>query len=440
VKPFWREIYLVALAAVFAGLASRLFLNVYWAAGAVLVILALFAAHHFHQLSRLMRWLGQPIGTPLPSGGGAWEDVYAELHRRSREAEEERNHMKLALMRFRHAGQALPDGVVILDSNQAIEWFNTTAEQHFSLNRDKDIGSRITNLLREPVFVSYIGAGRFAEPLLLNPVRDPGRTLALQIVSYGDARSLLLSRDITQLEKLETMRRDFVANVSHELKTPLTVVNGFIETLLDNLPDLSQEESRQFLGLAHEQAQRMQRLIMDLLMLSALETGSPPPAEEPVVLHDLMAEVIDEARAISNGRHQILLTSTDGAGLLGSRNELRSAMGNLVTNAIRYTPAGGAINITWQTMDDGSGVFSVADNGIGIESQHLPRLTERFYRVDRGRSRESGGTGLGLAIVKHVLTRHQTVLKIQSEPGHGSTFSAHFPAHRVTHSAVDKSV
>jgi len=433
VNSFWLEIFLVALAAIVAGLASWLFLNAYWAVGIASLILALFVAHHFHQLSRLMRWLGQPIGTPLPSGGGAWEDVYAELHRRSREATEERNLMKTALVRFRHAGQALPDGVVILDSNQLIEWFNTTAEQHFGLNRDKDIGSRITNLLRDPTFVSYIGAGQYAEPLLLHPVRDPGRTLALQIVSYGDAQSLLLSRDITQLEKLETMRRDFVANVSHELKTPLTVVSGFIETLLDHLPDLALEESKQFLSLAHEQAQRMQRLIMDLLMLSALETGSPPPSEERVVLHDLMAEVIDEARALSKGRHQIVLTGTDGAGLLGSRNELRSAMGNLVTNAIRYTPAGGTIKVAWQTMDDGSGVFSVADNGIGIESQHLPRLTERFYRIDRGRSRESGGTGLGLAIVKHVLTRHQAVLKIHSEPDHGSTFSAHFPAHRVTH-------
>ncbi|MBI5923245.1 MAG: phosphate regulon sensor histidine kinase PhoR [Betaproteobacteria bacterium] len=430
--------FFVIAVSIVAGLTSWFFFSAFWAIVVVVLVLSLFTAHHFYQLTRLMRWLRQPVGTPLPKGGGAWEDVFAELHRRSREAAEERNSMKTALERFRHAGQALPDGVVILDSNQVIEWFNTTAEHHFGLSRDKDVGSRITNLLREPTFVSYIGAGQYADPLLLHPVRESGRTLALQIVSYGDAQSLLLSRDITQLEKLETMRRDFVANVSHELKTPLTVVSGFIETLLDDLSDLSEEEAKHFLGLAHEQAQRMQRLIMDLLMLSALETGSPPPTEERVALDDLLAEVTDEAMTLSKGRHQIVPTGTNGAGLLGSRNELRSALGNLVTNAIRYTPAGGTIRISWQTDDDGSGVFSVSDNGIGIENHHLPRLTERFYRVDRGRSRESGGTGLGLAIVKHVLTRHQAVLKIQSELSHGSTFSAQFPAHRVTHGAISK--
>jgi len=433
VKSFWLELFLAGLAAVIVGLASWLFADAYWAVAIASVILALFAAHHLYQLSRLMRWLEQPVGTPLPLGGGAWENVFAELHRRSREAASEHDLMKAALEDFRHAGQALPDGVVILDSNRVIEWFNTTAERHFGLNRDKDVGSRITNLLREPAFVSYIGAGQYAEPLLLHPVRDPGLTLALQIVSYGDAQSLLLSRDITQLEKLETMRRDFVANVSHELKTPLTVVSGFIETLLDNLDNLSVEESKKFLGLAHEQAQRMQRLIMDLLLLSALETGSPPPNEERVALNELLADLAEEARMLSGGRHQIELAYGNGDCLLGSRNELRSAMGNLVTNAIRYTPPEGTIKIAWQTADDGSGTFSVSDNGIGIESQHLPRLTERFYRVDRGRSRESGGTGLGLAIVKHVLTRHQATLKILSEPGKGSTFSAQFPAQRVTH-------
>jgi two-component system phosphate regulon sensor histidine kinase PhoR len=251
------------------------------------------------------------------------------------------------------------------------------------------------------------------------------------VVPYGDARSLLLSRDITQIEKLESMRRDFVANVSHELKTPLTVVNGFVETLLDGFPEMSEEEARSFLTLVHEQAQRMQRLIEDLLTLSALETGRPPPSEESVAVDELLAEVADEARALSGCRHKIELIGRSGDRLLGSRSELRSALGNLVSNAVRYTPEGGAIGIAWQRGVDGSGAFSVSDNGIGIESQHLPRLTERFYRVDRGRSRESGGTGLGLAIVKHALTRHQAVLEIRSEPGNGSTFTARFPPSKV---------
>jgi two-component system phosphate regulon sensor histidine kinase PhoR len=320
--------------------------------------------------------------------------------------------------------------VVILDGSFAIEWLNATAEGQLGLSMAMDAGSPITNLLREPDFVRYVQAGRFTEPLILHPLRSPEHTLALQIVPYG-AQRLLLSRDITHLFKLETMRRDFVANVSHELKTPLTVVSGFLETLRDCLPELPAAEAERFLTLANEQAMRMQRLVEDLLALSALETGSPPPAEERVGLDELLAEVAEEARALSSGSHLIEVSSASGVGLLGSRSELRSALGNLASNAVRYTPAGGAIRIAWEAGADGGGAVSISDNGIGVESQHLPRLTERFYRVDRSRSRESGGTGLGLAIVKHVLTRHQAVLDITSQLGRGSTFSARFPPHRV---------
>jgi len=430
-NPFQLEVLLVVVGALIAGLGLWLWHGPVPALMVVLAMLVLFGLHNLRQFTRLLQWLEQPPDTPLPTGGGAWEVVFAGLHRRSRVAAEERNQLSTALERFLLAGQALPEGVVILDSQHAIEWLNATAENHLGLSREQDTGFPITNLLREPDFVRYVEAGEFAEPLLLHPVRNPGRSLALQVVPYGDARSLLLSRDITQMEKLETMRRDFVANVSHELKTPLTVVNGFIETLLDGLPELSPDEARQFLTLVHEQAQRMQRLIEDLLTLSALETGRPPPSEESVALDELLAEVADEARALSSGRHHIGLAGVCGDKLLGSRIELRSALGNLVSNAVRYTPAGGSIQIAWQRAAEGGGAFSVSDSGIGIESQHVPRLTERFYRVDRGRSRESGGTGLGLAIVKHALTRHQAVLEIISEPGHGSTFTARFPPSRV---------
>jgi len=431
VNAFWTEVLLVAATTVITGLGVWLFYDLTWAFIIVLGILLLFGLHHLRQLSKLICWLEQPPNLPLPSGGGAWEDIFATLHRRSRQAAEERNQLSLALERFLLAGQALPDGVAILDSNHAIEWLNATSEDHLGLSRDKDVGSPITNLVREPNFVRYIDTSQYAEPLILHPVRSPGRSLALQVVPYGEGRSLLLSRDISQVEKLETMRRDFVANVSHELKTPLTVVNGFIETLLDGMPELTEEEMKHFLTLVHEQAQRMQRLIEDLLTLSALETGRPLPAEESVSLAEVLAEVADEARALSGGRHKIELTGVGVDYLLGSRSELRSALGNLVSNAVRYTPEGGAIRVGWARSADGSGAFSVSDNGIGIESQHLPRLTERFYRVDRGRSRESGGTGLGLAIVKHALTRHQAVLEINSEVGVGSTFTARFAPQRI---------
>ncbi|MDD5175214.1 MAG: phosphate regulon sensor histidine kinase PhoR [Sterolibacterium sp.] len=429
-NQFWLEVIGVTVIAGVAALLAGLLLEPIWALGIVAAVYLLFAMHHLRQLSRLMNWLAQPLGTLLPAGGGAWEVVFAALHRRARVAAEERRQLSLALNRLLRAGQALPDGVVILDTNFIIEWLNPMAEGHLGLSSAMDIGSPITNLLREPGFIEYIAAAQFAEPLALHPLRNPGHTLALQIVPYG-AQKLLLTRDITHQIKLETMRRDFVANVSHELKTPLTVVSGFLETSLDSLRESSVEEVARFLTLASEQALRMQRLVEDLLALSALETGSPPPSEERVGLDELLAEVAAEARALSNGHHQIEVASTTGISLLGSRSELRSALSNLVSNAVRYTPEGGKVRIAWEPTADGGGKISVSDNGIGIESQHIPRLTERFYRIDRGRSRESGGTGLGLAIVKHVLTRHQAVLEISSQLGGGSTFSACFPSHRI---------
>ena len=430
-SAFWLEALLAALVAIVVALAAWLFLGSSWGLSVVAAALGLFGLHHLRQLTRLLQWLEQPRGTPPPQGRGAWDGIFAALHGRARRAAEELSQLRLALERFRHAGQALPDGVVILDSNYAIEWLNATAESHLGLGLAQDAGCPITNLLREPDFVSYIEAGNYAEPLVLHSLRNPGRTLALQVVPYGAAQTLLLSRDITQLEKLETMRRDFVANVSHELKTPLTVVSGFLETLLDCLPELSAEETRRFLTLASEQALRMRRLVEDLLTLSALETGNQVPAEEDVPLGNLLAEVAAEARALSGGCHAIVVDVSKDGSLLGSRSELRSALGNLTSNAVRYTPKGGTIRIAWEASAEGGGAFIVSDNGIGIESQHIPRLTERFYRVDRGRSRESGGTGLGLAIVKHALTRHQAVLAIDSQLGRGSTFTARFPPQRV---------
>lgn len=429
-RTFWLEAFGVTLVAGMLALLAWLLLDVYWALVVVPAVMSIFILHHLRQLSRLIRWLEQPVGTPLPTGGGAWEVVFAILHRRAREAAEERGQLTAALERMLRAGQALPDGVVILDDHFVIEWLNAMAEGHLGLSLAMDAGRPITNLLREPDFIRYIDTGQFAEPLVLHPLRNPGHSLALQVVPYG-TQKLLLSRDITHLQKLETMRRDFVANVSHELKTPLTVVSGFLETLQDSLPDLPPAEAARFLALAAEQALRMERLVDDLLALSALETGSPPPSEERVDLGRLLNEVADEARALSAGQHQIELITMPGVALLGSHNELRSALGNLASNAVRYTQVGGRICIAWSATADGGGAISVSDNGIGIESQHLPRLTERFYRIDRSRSRESGGTGLGLAIVKHVLTRHQVVLEIVSQLGHGSTFTARFPPHRV---------
>ncbi|MDP2811203.1 MAG: phosphate regulon sensor histidine kinase PhoR [Rhodocyclaceae bacterium] len=425
-----------------------------WAAVAVAAVAALLALRHRWWLARLRRWVEAPLGTPVPEAGGAWGDAFAALHRRARLAAEQHQLLQVTLDRFRQAAQALPDGVLLLNAQGLIEWLNDRAEAHLGLESARDTGAPIMNLVREPEFSAYLkekekGArlelhesrnsslapfsASGGVPLLLRSRRNTGHTLQLQAVPFGEGRTLLMIRDVTQLEKLETMRHDFVANVSHELKTPLTVVAGFIETLADALREIPPEEAEHYLALAREQTTRMQRLIEDLLTLAALETDAPP-VEECADMAALLADIREEAVILSGGRHDIVLESDDHApeALLGSAQELRSALGNLVSNAVRYTSAGGRIVIAWAGLQDGGAVFSVTDTGIGIEARHLPRLTERFYRVDRGRSRETGGTGLGLAIVKHVLERHGARLAVESKPGEGSRFSVEFPPRRIS--------
>ncbi|MGC3962520.1 MAG: phosphate regulon sensor histidine kinase PhoR [Rhodocyclaceae bacterium] len=382
-------------------------------------------------LVKLVNWSRDPVGTPTPRAFGLWDYVFTNLARRTRVAYDQRERLAQALSRFREASQAMPDGVVYLSYHNLIEWINVAAGHHFGLDGERDIGAAITNLVRNPDFVRYIEAEQYSEPLILKTSRPDGLLLAIQIVPFGEDQKMILSRDITQLEKLETMRRDFVANVSHELKTPLTVVNGFAETLLDGLEDFTAEEARRYLQLVLDQSGRMQRLIDDLLALSALETAGGQPQDESVDAQGLVRTIVQEAQILSGGRHEIEVDLGEAARLTGNPKELHSAMANLASNAVRYTPDGGHITLRWHVEVDGSATFSVRDSGIGIDPQHLPRLTERFYRVDRGRSRETGGTGLGLAIVKHILTRHQATLEIKSAPGQGSTFSAHFPAARV---------
>ena len=392
--------------------------------------LLLYLLYHLWFLAKLMRWLRGPLDARVPTGWGIWEVAFAGLHRRVRIRLEQQNSLARALERFRLAGEALPDGVVVFNRHRQIDGLNAQAAAHFNLNPATDRGQPLTNLIRQPEMVSYLSAGQFDEPLLLQNDLHKGQTLQVQVIPYGDDQNLLISRDISQLERLENMRRDFVANVSHELKTPLTVVSGFVEMLVDDFDAYPREDALHYLRLVQEQSGRMQHLIDDLLTLSALETGSLTPLDERVEVPALLASIQQEARALSAGRHQISLVCDGPPVLLGCANELRSAFGNLASNAVRYTPDGGKVELIWRNTADGA-AFTVADSGIGIAPQHIPRLTERFYRVDRSRSRETGGTGLGLAIVKHVLTRHQGHLEVESEAGKGSRFSACFPALRI---------
>jgi two-component system, OmpR family, phosphate regulon sensor histidine kinase PhoR len=397
------------------------------AAAAVAVLLAARLVYHVLHLSALRRWLRRPALDALPRGRGVWEEAFAELHRFLKGRDAEHDTLAKALQRFRAAVRALPDGVVIIDRENRIEWANPTAARHLGIDPRRDLGQPVMNLIRHPDFVSYLDAGRFGEPLVLR-ARDT--TLALQVIEFGEEQKLINSRDVTAEERIDIMRRDFVANVSHELKTPVTVLAGFVETLADDSLAMSPAQRHRYLALMGEQARRMQRLVEDLLTLSALESSAAPADEAPIEMRPFVERLAEEARALSGARHRVETAVPGEERLLGNAAELHSAFSNLVSNAVRYTPDGGTVHLAWR-CEGGHGVFSVSDSGIGIEARHISRLTERFYRVDSGRSRESGGTGLGLAIVKHALTRHQAQLDVASEPGAGSTFSAVFPAARV---------
>ena len=418
--PFFLLLFSLLLWAIFGPLAAALV----FAGG-----LALRLLQHLRNLVALLRWLEAPEEKAMPEGSGLWEDAFSRLYQMVRVHRQQRTQHVAAVQQMEQATAALPEGVVILDAADRIEWCNPLAEAHFGLNSAFDIGQQITYLARQPEFVRYLAARDRVQPLILHGTRQDDITLSIKLIAYGEGKRLLISRDITQLERLENMRRDFVANVSHELRTPLTVVNGFVETLQD-MPTRDSDMAQRALGLMSEQTSRMTHLVEDLLTLSRLENDQHPLHEEEVNVCGLLHEIEQEGRLLSQHKHRLNLVLETESGLQGSRNELRSAFANLLSNAIRYTPDGGNIDVRW-SLQDGQAVFSVKDSGIGIAPQHIARLTERFYRVDRSRSRETGGTGLGLAIVKHIAMRHQARLEISSEEGQGSTFSLLFPAKRI---------
>jgi two-component system phosphate regulon sensor histidine kinase PhoR len=388
---------------------------------------------------RVLQWLRMGDASNVPVKTGLWGEVAERARRLIRSREQQIRDGENRLHDFLAALQVSPNGVVLLDVQGRIEWFNQTAANHFGLDAQRDLLQHFANLARDPAYALYQAGGDYAHDITM-PGRDnsPSRPvrLSVQLHPYGEGRRLLLSRDVTALEQAEAMRRDFVANVSHEIRTPLTVLSGFVETL-QTLP-LDETERARYLALMAQQAQRMQTLVSDLLTLSRLEGSPLPGMGEWVSLKLLRGQLEQDARALS----ALPLNNTDTAHVLefdmpedfqiaGALNELLSAMSNLVSNAIRYTPTGGEVRVRWHMLADGRAEFSVVDNGPGIAPEHLPRLTERFYRIDRSRSRDSGGTGLGLAIVKHVAQRHGAELKIESTPGKGSRFAIVFPAVRI---------
>lgn len=425
-----RTLFLIALWAIAAFIAQWLIGD---PAGWILFSAALagMLVWRSWRLHLVSRWANNPDTSP-PASVGPWDDILAPLYRytraRARELAETQNTMHGMLA----AAQALPDGAVTLNEDFQIDWYNRMARQHLGLRLPADRGHNLLNLLRAPEFVEYAHRASWPEPILVRLGQNgQERLMMMQLTAYASNQRLLITRDVTQIERLETTRRDFVANVSHELRTPLTVLAGFLETLRDMPADaLPAEQREQYIDMMHEQAQRMQAIVEDLLTLSTLESspGSDPRA---VNISALLQKARQQIEALSGGRHVLEWHIDETLDVLGAETELASALSNLLTNAVRYTPDGGTITVRWEREADGGARYSVQDTGIGIPARHLPRLTERFYRVDRGRSRAVGGTGLGLAITKHIAMRHDAELLISSEQGKGSVFALRFPPDRV---------
>ncbi|MEZ5644206.1 MAG: phosphate regulon sensor histidine kinase PhoR [Burkholderiaceae bacterium] len=385
---------------------------------------------------RMLHWLNKNSANESPRLPGLWGEIVDRTRKLIKKLDKKAQNSEARLDDFLAAIQASPNGVVLLDSSGRIEWANLTSANHLGFDPQRDIGQYVRNLVRHPAFVAYLNAGDFdSEVQVEGPGPKPTQPtkILIQLHPYGKKRKLMLSRDVTAVQLAENMRRDFVANVSHEIRTPLTVLSGFVETMQSIV--LEEEDRQRYLGLMSQQAQRMQVLVSDLLTLSRLE-GSPAPGQGDWIDSDeLLQHVLQEARGLSqtiaDTPHVITAEPGRAFWVSGAKTELLSAMSNLLSNAVRYTPGGGQIRAGWRLMDDGSGEFFVVDTGPGIAPEHLPRLTERFYRVDRSRSRETGGTGLGLAIVKHVAQRHGGRVDVQSELGQGSTFSITLPPSRV---------
>lgn len=422
---FWIPVVVRFALVAAAGLAGWYVWNLATGLSLSLLVLTAMVLVQLGYMFQLSQWLDNPDEVRLSDGWGSWTEIFAKLYKLRRDEQRTRGELAEWLSRFRQAMSQLPDGVVIMDDVLFLEWCNPVAEEHFGLSLDTDKGMRVTNLIRSPEFIDYIILGKYDEPLTLSTVE---RKLIVHVIPFENRRQILVSHDVTRFEQLDHMRRDFIANASHELRTPLTVINGFLEIALSE-PDLDADTRTQHLKLMAEQGKRMENLVEDMLHLTRLESIEYPLREESVDMAALLEQVQAEGQALSGGRHQVTL-SCNGPDLRGSADELRSAIGNLVSNAVRYTPDGGTIAIDWSDDADGPRC-TVSDTGIGIRPEHIARLTERFYRVDKSRSRETRGTGLGLAIVRHVLLRHHAQLHIDSEVGRGSRFTIRFPRSAV---------
>jgi len=423
-KSFWSVISFIIISLIIWAIT-----DIAWALAFLCIALMWHIAYHVRWINQLQIWLKSPTLDSVPEGEGNWENIFSALFQTQRKNFRTETELNQALEGFKRATNALPDGVVVLNHRHEIEWCNPPAEMLLGLDLDKDVNQAIQNLVRYADFFTYLNAGNYREPVVVESIRSEEATLQIQLIEFGKSQKLLICRDISAQAKIDTMRRDFIANVSHELRTPLTVVGGFLETILDTDVSLS-DSSKNHFNMMMNQTDRMRLIIEDLLTLSQIESNNEVPVTTVINMKAMMTSIRNNARALSDGKHKIHLKTATDLNIKGSEEELFSAFTNLVSNAVRYTPEGGDVLISW-SLDGDEAHFSVKDSGIGIEEQHIERLTERFYRVDSSRSRDTGGTGLGLAIVKHILTRHKATLAIESTIGKGSTFSIVFPPSRT---------
>ncbi len=389
---------------------------------------------HYRQLSRLNYWLWHDRRLTPPNGSGSWEGVFNGIYRLQGKNRKRVSQLAFLLGRFRQGAEALPDAAVVLDSEHNILWCNKLAQLLLGFVWPQDNGQRIDNLIRHPDFSNYLKQAEYQEPLELAAPLSEGRLLEIRIMGYGSGQLLLIARDITRVRQLEGMRKEFVANVSHELKTPLTVLQGYLE-MMQSMAEPDSPNVRA-LEQMQQQTSRMRSMVEQLLALSRIEDAGEVDLEVKVNMSQMMDILRDEALALAQEQYDVTLYCEPGLDMYGNEVQLRSACSNLVSNAIRYTEPGGRINISWRKIASG-GEFSVSDSGEGIAPQHISRLTERFYRVDSARSRQSGGTGLGLAITKHALNHHQSELMVSSQLGKGSTFSFVIPPNLIEYSSAE---
>ncbi len=423
-KEIWRLIGLLSLAFIIGFVSGQILAS-------LLVALSIYLVWHLHNINRLAKWLSKPGKFHPPEGQGIWSEIFDRIYHLQKKNRDRKKKLAKYITRFKESTAAMPDATVVINRYDQIEWINKAAQENLGLQPSKDVGQHLSNLIRHPAFIRYLTVKDYQTPIEIPSPVDKLQQLNIRIIPYGQHQRLLIARDITRLKRLEEMRRDFVSNISHELRTPLTVIHGYLESMQDdgsgNLSDWHNN-----INMMLSQSSRMQNIVNDLLLLSRLENEEVKRgARDEVPVPSLLYTIKEEAIALSaDKQHRITLECDNELGLYGVQNELYSVFSNLVFNAVRYTPKGGEISIRWH-QDEKGAHLEVQDTGIGIPAQYIPRLTERFFRVDVGRSREIGGTGLGLAIVKHILERHQATLRIKSQVNRGSTFICDFPAEAI---------